>query len=74
MIIFLKNHKNTRRNYGLVFLQFLEYKRCFHINHKSQKILINLFFIEGYLLYRIWLSSVKPQHESAIGIHLSPPF
>ena len=30
---------------------------------------INLFFIEGYLLYRILLFSVKPQHESAIGIH-----
>ena len=35
---------------------------------------INLFFIEGQLLYRIWLFSVKPQHESAIGIHISPPF
>ena len=32
------------------------------------------FCIEGYLLYRILLSSVKPQHESAIGIHTSPPF
>ena len=31
------------------------------------------FFIEGYLLYRIVLFSVKP-HESAIGIHISPPF
>ena len=28
--------------------------------------LINLFFIEGYLLYRILLFSVKSQQESAI--------
>ena len=26
------------------------------------------------MLYRILLFSVKPQHESAIGIHMSPPF
>ena len=32
------------------------------------------FFIEGWLLYRILLFSVIPQHESAIGIHISPPF
>ena len=32
------------------------------------------FFIEGKLLYRILLFSIKPQHESAIGIHISPPF
>ena len=35
---------------------------------------IYLFFIEGQLLYRIFLFSVKPQRESAIGIHISPPF
>ena len=29
-------------------------------------------FIEEYPLYRI-LFSVKPQRESAIGIHISPP-
>ena len=34
----------------------------------------NFFFIEGKLLYRILLFAVKPQHESAIGIHVSPPF
>ena len=28
------------------------------------------FFIEGLLLYRILLFSVKPQHESAIGLHI----
>ena len=33
-----------------------------------------LFFIEGKLLYRILLFSVKPQYESAIGIHISTPF
>ena len=32
------------------------------------------FFIEGQLLYRILLFSVKPQCESAIGIHISPSF
>ena len=32
------------------------------------------YLIEGKLLYRILLFSVKPQHESAIGIHISPPF
>ena len=38
--------------------------------------IINFFhlFIEGNLLYRILLFSVKPQHESAIGIHISLPF
>ena len=34
-------------------------------------LLIN-FFIEGKLLSRIFLFSVKPQHESAIGTHISP--
>ena len=32
------------------------------------------FCIEGYLLYRILLSSVKPKHGSAIGIRTFPPF
>ena len=32
------------------------------------------FLIEGQLLYRILLFSLKPQHESAIDIHISPPF
>ena len=31
------------------------------------------FLIEGQLLYRIVLVSAKHQHESAIGIHMSPP-
>ena len=33
----------------------------------------NLFFLLKDN-YRILLFSVKPQHESAIGIHISPPF
>ena len=33
-----------------------------------------LFFFEGLLLYRILLFSVKPQHESNIDRHTSPPF
>ena len=35
---------------------------------------INLFFIEGKLLYRILVPSVKPQYESGIGLHVSLPF
>ena len=35
----------------------------------AQLLKIKLSFIEGQLLYRILLFSVKPQHESAIGIH-----
>ena len=31
------------------------------------------FLIERYLLYRILLFSVKYQHESAIGVHMSSP-
>ena len=33
-----------------------------------------LFLMEGLLLYRILLFSVKPQHESAIGTHIPSPF
>ena len=37
-------------------------------------VFVSVFFlIERLLLYRILLFSVKPQHESAIGIHISPP-
>ena len=32
------------------------------------------FLLKDKLLYGILLFSVKPQHESAIGIHISPPF
>ena len=35
--------------------------------------LMYLFLIERYLLYRMLLISAKHQHESAIGIHMSPP-
>ena len=35
--------------------------------------LINLFLIGGWLLYNISLVSAIHQHESAIGIHMSPP-
>ena len=34
---------------------------------------LNLFLIEGQLLYSIVLVSAKHQHESAIGIPMSPP-
>ena len=34
---------------------------------------INLFLIEAYLLYKIVMVSAINQHESAIGMHLSPP-
>ena len=32
------------------------------------------FLIEGQLLYRILLFSVKPQPRSTISVHISPPF
>ena len=35
--------------------------------------LLVYLLIERELLYRIFFS-VKPQHESAIGTHISPPF
>ena len=38
------------------------------------KILFIYYFIEGQLLYRMLLFSVKPQHELAIGVHISSPF
>ena len=34
---------------------------------------LNLFLIEGWLFYNIVLASAIHQHESAIGIHMSPP-
>jgi len=37
-------------------------------------IAFSFFLIEGQLLYGILLFSVKPQHESTIGIHISLPF
>ena len=42
--------------------------------HKTCAAFFYLSFIEGQMLSRILLFSVKPQHESAIGIHMSPPF
>ena len=51
---------------------------CYYLEYWPRRSLapnqyFNLFiFIEGELLYRILLFSVKPQHESAIGIHMSP--
>ena len=35
---------------------------------------LNLFFYWRIIALRILLFSVKPQHESAIGRHISPPF
>ena len=34
---------------------------------------LNLFLIEGYLLYNIVLVSAIHQNESALSIHMSPP-
>ena len=56
-------------------LPCFQYLSIFHIFYYHTILsLINIFFIEGKLLYRILLFSVEPQHESAIGIHISPPF
>ena len=38
------------------------------------KFFFNLFFYWSIIVYRILLFPVKPQHESAIGKHISPPF
>ena len=44
-----------------IFLSFLNIEYFFFFIY---------FFTEGELLYRILLFSVKPQHESAIGVHM----
>ena len=43
------------------------------INFQQEYFKKSFFLIGGQLLYRILLFSVKPQHESGIGIHISPP-
>ena len=45
----------------------------FHYNLLQVIFKIYLFFLEGKLLYSL-LFSVKPQHESAIGINISLRF
>jgi len=59
---------------GFHLVSFSPFYWIFKINkifsHSFKKY---LFFIEGLLLYRILLFSAKPQHESAIDIHVSPP-
>ena len=42
---------------------------------KNEKLFLKFisFLVEGQLLYRILLFSVKHQHESVIGIHISAP-
>ena len=50
------------------------------LDHRSIRWYINLqlllllFLIEGWSLYRILLYSVRPQNKSTIDIYLSPPF
>jgi len=53
--------------------------RDFTVNNREKLeffLILNLFIflIEGQLLYRITLVSAKYQHESAVGIRMSPPF
>ena len=48
------------------------YRELFHLQMYS--FFFFLFFNEGQLLNRILLFSVKPQHELAIGVHISSPF
>ena len=44
------------------------------LDHRDRwKELVNLFLIGGWLLYNVVLFSATHQHESAIGIHTSPP-
>ena len=58
---------------------FLNCRHCVHtrgfkcfISRQLRSFFKN-FLIAGSLLCRIWLFTVKSQHESAIGIHISPP-
>ena len=60
------------------FLKIVSKRMVFHVLEFSivkYAILfqINLFLIEAYLLYKIVMVSAINQHESAIGMHLSPP-
>ena len=57
---------NIRAIFSLRFPIFSNWNQLWHK--------LYLFIsIEGQLLHRILQASVKPQHESAIGIHISPP-
>ena len=53
---------------------FFWWRKCASTASGAWVFFLIYFFIEGWFLYRILLFSVKCQHESAIGIYISPPF
>ena len=57
---------SLKKSWGNLFFKYI-------IFFKKNLILFIYFLIEGWLLYRISFSA-KYQHESEIGIHVSPPF
>ena len=60
--------------YGIICISYVIDISPGNIFFPPWRKILFLFFIERKLLYRILLFSVKPQHESAIGIHISPLF
>ena len=59
-------------NFFIIFKKKINWNRAIIVILIALPYFLNLFFIEE-LLYRM-LFSVKPQHKSAIGTHISPPF
>ena len=58
----------------ILFMVSLAMQKLLNLFSFHLFIFLIYFSIEEKLLYRILLFSVKPQHESATGIHISPPF
>ena len=50
------------------------YVCLFSALYNMSRYFFNLFFYWRIVFYRSLLFSVKPQHESALGIHISSPF
>ena len=61
-------------SHALIFFPFCIYLFFLFLNLFIFLIFEFIYFLtEGQLLYRTVLDSAKNQHESAIGIHMSPP-
>ena len=74
---FSKSHFNGCEWHLIVNLICIYLAECLlsplHHFKSSYLFFLNLFLIEGILLYNIVLVSAIHQHESAIGIHMFPP-
>ena len=57
----------------IISLEKMTNKEIFFILNVSLFLILFSLLIGGYLLYRILFYSAKYQHESAIGVHMSPP-